>query len=80
MIKYLKFWRRGWWAFLLHTAVSVAAVLAIKLLDATGLDKQGFAYNGLMFAVFLFLLIPLSGLLFEYFASKSHRLKSQDPV
>lgn len=73
---YRQYWLRGWWAFLLHVAVSVVSVLAIKVLDAIGLDKEGLAYNALMFAVFLVVLIPLTGLLFEYFAARSRRLLS----
>jgi hypothetical protein len=78
-MSYWKYWKRGWWAFLFLLTVELPAGLVTKAVNAS-LPKDGAPYNVLMFATFLFALLPFTGLAFEYFAGRSPRLRRQpDP-
>ncbi|WP_447894111.1 hypothetical protein [Vreelandella sp. GE22] len=73
MDKYLKYWKRGWWAWLLMLCSNLAiSLLVIPLVFLFGENQIG--YWSALLVVWILIVTPLSGWLFEKFASSSARI------
>ena len=75
MTSYWKFWKRGWWAWLLLFSFNLTFGGVLYLL-AVAFGKTSNLYLLLAAAAWLTFGAPLCGWLFEYFASNSTRLKA----
>ena len=79
MEKYMAFWKRGWWAWLMVLCCNVCfAIAVVPLAMIFGANKVAYWTSAIV--VWLIVGAPLMGWLFERFAVSSPRLilSSQD--
>lgn len=75
---YWRYWKRGWWSWLLQLAVNMTWMiiyLPSKIVFATEIPP--FAMTATMTMVGLLVIVPLTGWLFEVFARNSDRITSE---
>ena len=70
---YIKYWKRGWWAWLLMIIANISIGVALMPIEMIFGDDQIMYFT---FALFLWLVIwtPFLGWLFEKFARNSTRI------
>jgi CDP-diglyceride synthetase len=70
---YWRYWRRGWWSYLMQLLVNIVGVSICMLLEYM-LGNHKILYLVLAITIVLVIITPITGWLFEVFARNSKQI------